>query len=135
MADQNLSYIAGSMELPKLAPDLTYPTDKGEAGVGATNETVAVTAGVLSTVISKTGKYSFSTLAYSGLVGEAMTHKLTIDGEVIWNDVGQSGTVETLLGVDNNHGLAFKCDTSFLLEINTLTDTSVNIQHDLRPIL
>jgi len=129
----NLSGKVGG-QLPRLAPDLTFPTDKSASGAVTKIVPVTVVAGVLSTTLSLTGKHVISAITYTGLVAEAMTHKLTVDGIVIWNDVGQSATSEILLSADNPTD-RIQCNSSILLEINTLTDTSITVAHDARPIL
>ena len=127
------SSLGGGGALPRLAPDLTFPSDKSGISVPAL-VVVPVTPGVLTTTLSLTGKFDVGLLTYSSLVAEAMTHKLTIDGVVIWNDVGSSNTSETLLD-GNTYAEHIQCNSSLLLEINTLTDASVTLNYLARPIL
>jgi len=124
-----------------LAPDLTYLSDKSSAIT--THETfgaIAVTAGVKSTVISLSGKFVIPFMEAINLTAEAMTWKLTVDGEVKWDSVGQSGTSESLIGGFNNSGSnvqaiseSIECQTSFLLEVTTTADTSVGLFILARP--
>ena len=134
MASTNLSNIVGGGSLPSLAPDLTFPSAKQSASAINKVVVVATTAGVLTTTLSLTGKFDVSQLNYTNLIAEAMTHKLTIDGVVIWNDVGQSSTSEVLM-VPSSTPEHYQCNSSFVLEINTLTDTSVTLVYMARPIL
>ena len=127
------SSLGGGGALPRLAPDLTFPSDKSGISVPAL-VVVPVTPGVLTTTFSLTGKFDVGLLTYGSLVAEAMTHKLTIDGVVIWNDVGSSNTSETLLD-GNTYSEHIQCNSSLLLEINTLTDASVTLNYLARPIL
>lgn len=127
----------------RLAPDLTYPTDKSTAHDTTKAVALTPTAGVKSTALSLTGKFSVSYLHFSALIAEAITYRLTIDGVIIWNDVGQSGTEEYLLGLADDIGTTTSktapetiiCNTSFLLEVTTTTDTAITLHYKARPIL
>ena len=138
----NIPYsTAGGGGLPQLAPDLTFPNDKYTFDRTDKQLSVSVTAGVLSTVLSLTGKWSISQIHIHGLVAEEMTYKLTIDGEVIWNAVGKSNIRERLLGTfaagttDPLRDEYIQCNASLLLQINTTSDTSVTLYYKARPIL
>lgn len=136
MASTKLSNIAGGGgSLPRLAQDLTYPSDKDAAAGTIKRIVVPVVAGVKTTTLSLTGEWKINFIEYDSLIAEAMTHKLTIDGGVIWNSVGQSGTTERLLGSQIDIQEAIKCSESLLLEITTTTDTSVRLNFLARPIL
>ena len=138
MADKNLSQVIGSVGgAPKLAPDLTWPSDKINGTQNYETLTgIAVTPASLSTVISLTGKFIVHHLNAKNLIAEAMTWKLTIDGEVKWNSVGKSQTSELLLGgiIDNTVRESMQCDSSLLLEVNTTSDTSIDLDYLARPI-
>ncbi len=129
---------SSSGALPQLAPDLTWPSDK----VGATQNIKSITGinavGALTTALSLTGKFYINYLNFNGLTAETITIKLTIDGVVLWNDTYTSSASELLFGTLNN-GVAvaesIRCNTSFLLEIQTLTDANVTLDYLARPIL
>lgn len=140
MADILLSTLVGGGGLPQLAPDLNYPANKI-----AVDQTIIQIAGIdgssgLVTALSLTGKYYINFLRYSGITNESMTHKLTVDGVVIWNDSAVSGGSSlTLLGstaiTTQAPSETIQCNTSFLLEVSTATDTSINLSYLARPIL
>lgn len=127
--------------LPKLAPDLTYPSNKSSnknyvyiSGINA--------VGSLTTALSLTGKFSVSYLALGSVAAETITVKLTVDGVVIWNDTYANtatainnfiGTFENLS--DGAAEQAIQCESSFLLELQTTADTSVNVLYVAREIL
>lgn len=134
-----LSSVIDGGGLSQLAPDLTYPSSTvGNAGYVrvALNPSVG-----LITALSLTGKYSIALLRFAQLTTEAVTVKLTIDGVVIWNDPASlpSGTVLRLLGMSTGSAdeipETITCNASLLLEIQTATDASVNLEYLARPIL
>ena len=123
--------------LPRLAPDLTFPSTP----LGPTTTTRSVTinpVGALTTALSLTGKFYIGALSFAGLTAETITIKLTVDGVVIWNDTFSSGLGVSLLGegsTTNAYSDVMQCNSSFLLEIQTLTDTIVTLNYLARPIL
>jgi len=140
MASTLLSSVSGSGGLPKLAPDLTYPSDKSVAanyiritGIDAT--------GSLTTALSLTGKFLITDIELSFLAAETSTVKLTVDGVVIWNDTYTTSTSTTVLlggavNIGSNHADAvIQCETSLLLELQTITANSVILDYLARPIL
>ncbi|GAG05759.1 unnamed protein product, partial [marine sediment metagenome] len=77
--------VGGGGGAPKLAPDLTYPSDL-VSGTQYIQITVPVTAGVKTTTLSLSGgAFLVSGLKYTGLVNESMTFDLTVDGVSIWS--------------------------------------------------
>lgn len=138
MADINLSTVAGSGgALPKLAPDLTFPSDKS-----LLSNTIVITgidgSSGLTTALSLTGKFAISFISLANFIAETSTVKLTIDGVVIWNDTYTTATGSSnFIGnaVTNFQESPIQCDTSFLLEIATATDTDVELTYIARPIL
>lgn len=141
MADIKLSKIAGGGGgLPQLAPDLNYPANKDNA-----NNYYFITgidaSGGLTPVLSLSGKFEISNLALHDQTVESNTYKLTVDGVVIWNATrpGQ-GTPDLFIGGTLNSSSAatdavISCETSFLFEVQTATDTSIALQYLARPIL
>ena len=130
---------------PRLVADLTYPSTHQASGNFINITGIDASAG-LTTVLSLTGKYVISFLRFTGMISESNRVKLTIDDVVIWDDtyvMAAGGTTpgETLLGMLNNNtsvdGISesFECNRSFLLELDTLTDTNVSLQYLARPIL
>jgi hypothetical protein len=134
MADIKLSTVIGGGGLPQLAPDLTFPANNISDTNILRSVTVAVTAGVKSTTLNLSGKFSIGSLAYTGLVAESMTHKLTVDGVVIWDAAKVvAGSNHSFINASDQ--TAYECKSSFLLEITTTTDTSVDLEYLARPIL
>jgi hypothetical protein len=101
---------------------------------------ITVVAGVDSTLLTLTGKFSISYLDIFNLVSEAVTIKLTVDGVIIWNSVPTNGTTQHLFGAEvNSTGTQqitenMQCNESLLLEINTTSDTSVGLTYLVRPL-
>ena len=126
--------------LPQLAPDLTYPGDRSNLNLRTYKEITGINASLgLTTALSLSGKFAISLLRFGGASAELMTVKLTVDGVIVWNDsyTGTS-TQQYLLGnTSAGAGVSetIECNTSFLLELQTATDTSVNLQYMARPIL
>ena len=142
MASEKLSSIIGGGGIPKLAPDLAYPTDILAGGNQFKQVVIPVVATVKTTALSLTGKFLITYLNFSGLINESMTFDLTIDGVLIWSGAKVVSSLQHLLlgGAINIVGDAgppetIQCDTSLLLEITTTTDTSVVLNHNERPIL
>ena len=130
----NLSGKAGG-NLTQLAPDLTYPSD-----LTSTVNTVITVSGIdaqgsLTTILSLSGKFSIPLLALSALTAETITIKLTVDSVVIWNDTFTSSTTLTLLGKLGDYREPIQCNSTFLLELETATDTSIDLDYMARPIL
>jgi len=135
MADIPLTSVAGASGLPRLAPDLTFPSRIANAPYEEVNINPV---GSLTTALSLTGRYAIHLLYFTNLTAETVTVKLTVDGEVKWNDTFTSGTVMNLLGTSSTVSASsdsIECNSSLLLEIQTATDTSVNLRFLTRPIL
>ena len=135
-----LSSIAGGGGLPRLAPDLTFPSDKnGQQNTKVINGIDG--SAELATALSLTGKFIISSITLSNFTAESSTVKLTVDGVVIWNDTyttatGPSNFLSGPLGATSTYqDSEIQCNTSFLLEIATTTDTSVDLIYVARPIL
>ena len=121
--------------LPQLAPDLTFPASV--TGGRSTRFISGINAfNALTTAVSFSGKHLVSYLVFTGLTAETVTIKLTIDGVVIWNSTFTSPTTLQLLGDGNpSYTEPFESKESFLLEIQTTSDTNVNLEYLARPIL
>ena len=127
----------GSGGLPKLAPNLTWPSslasNNGSVFIGAINA-----VGSLTTVLSLTGKYAIDLLRFDGLASESMTFKLTIDGVVIWNDTFSPSAGLRLFGsntaTNSSTPSTMQCDASLLLEVQTTADASIGLYYVARPI-
>ncbi|MCP4089908.1 MAG: hypothetical protein GY746_08950 [Gammaproteobacteria bacterium] len=122
----------------RFGPDLSWPSSVGSTGV----KTVAALdmSGSLQTALELTGSYAISFLNLRNLTAEVCTIKLTVDGVVIWNSTFTTGTALPLLGstageANGNNDMVMQCDTSFLLEIQTASDTSIDLDYIARPIL
>jgi len=139
MADVALSKLISDGGLPKLAPDLDFPSQSFSSGF----KTLSFTpAGSLTTVLSLTGKWAISTLALFGMTAETHTIKLTVDGVVIWDSTYVTGTSQMLLGFSSSSNIlnsandtVIKCGSSFLLEVQSATDNDEVLYYNARPIL
>ena len=132
-----LSGLGGSGGLPKLAPDLTWPTDV-ISNLGYKQLALTLTPATYNTALSLTGKFSVGLINFQGLLNEQVDIRLTIDGVIIWNG-GQvmPTSIFKLLGdlSTASYRERISCNSSLLLEIRTATDASFNLNHDARPIL
>tara|TARA_R110000787_G_scaffold174803_1_gene287353 strand:+ start:34 stop:450 length:417 start_codon:yes stop_codon:yes gene_type:complete len=125
----------------KLAPDLTYPA--GKAGGNNLKDISGIDASSgLTTVLSLTGKFAISYIAFTNQTTELNTYKLTIDGVVVWSNTHTATTAtDVFLGSVTQTGSSWvsdtiiTCEQTFLLEVQTATDTSINLQYLARPIL
>lgn len=130
----------GGSSLPMLAPDLTYPNDRLQASATIKRITGIDASGGVTTAINLTGKYMVSFLRLASLTNESLLVKLTVDGTIIWNDtITSSGTTVSLLGTERataNQTVpeTVSCASSFLLEVQTATDTSIDLWYLARPI-
>lgn len=134
----NIPFKASSLPFPKLAPDLTWPSDKA-----ANNQLWERINGIdgtsgLTTALSLTGKFVVSYLWFANMTAEPVTIKLTVDGEVVWNDsFSMSTTNIALLGsnsADDVFPEFFVCEKSFLLEVATTADNNILLDYLARPI-
>ena len=131
-------YLQNSGVNVTLAPDLSWPSRATSAGIEVI--TGLNMQGSLQTALSLTGKHALSFLYLTNLTAETCTIKLTIDGVVIWNSTFTTGTTLPLLGNINgytagNNDLIVQVNNSLLLEIQTASDTSIDLAFIARPIL
>ena len=135
----NTSSLGGS-GLPKWAADLTAPS----TWTSATGSSVQITgldpSSGLTTAISIPAKKGvMNSITLNSMVSEDYTIKLTIDGVVKWNDVWAVGnSTVALIGGTSVGVLGYDpCpfDNSFLLEIQSTSDTAINVTYQFREIL
>lgn len=132
--------VSGGGGLPELAPDLTFPSNFAGTSAGYISITGINAVGSLTTALSLTGKFSIDLLMFENLTAESVTVKLTVDSVIIWNDTfTASAAAVRLFGGRNTSGTdvvsTMQCKSSLLLEIQTLTDASINLIYMARPIL
>lgn len=132
--------VGGGGGIPELAPDLTFPSDT-QNGLKTTKSVTGIDASSgLTTVLSATGKFILRHLIFTELTNaDTMTFKMTIDGEVIMNDVGfsQSGTTLSIISpalTTDGPNEEYVVNDSILVEMQTTTDTGFNMSYLLRPI-
>lgn len=120
-----------SGSLPKLAPDLTFPSSlASSADTKLTTSTD--TSGALTTVLNLTGKRALGALSVT-LPIEVVTVKLTVDGDVIFNDVGYSNTISItqLVGSSstaiNRDATSYLVESSLLLEVQTVSAAPLTV--------
>ena len=134
-----LSSISGGGGLPRLAPDLTYPSSL-TATTGYIKVTGINAVGALTTALSLTGKFAIDLLQFENITNESMIIKLTVDGVIIWNDTFASGgSTMSLFGSRSTNGTdvssTMQCNSSLLLEVQTTADASIDLVYVARPIL
>lgn len=123
-----------------LAPDLTYPANFASTTVGYLSNTGINATGGLTSALNLTGKYVIDFLLFENLTAENITIKLTIDGVVIWNTSFTCSTTCRLFGSRGAGSSTetisrMQCNSSFLLEIQTTADISVDLLYMARKIL
>ena len=134
-----LSSKVGGGGLPRLAPDLTYPSSLA-ATTGYIKVTGINAVGSLTTALSLTGKFAIDLLLFENITNESMIIKLTVDGVIIWNDTFASGGTEMrLFGSKSTTGTdissTMQCNSSLLLEVQTTADASIDFLYVARPTL
>ena len=122
----------------KLAPDLTFPGSLSTVNPYAQTGSIDASSG-LTELLGLTGKWAIYALRINGMTPENVTIKLTVDGEVIWNDTfAKSGGSHSLYGLPSVDGEGtaspFICESDFSLELQTTTDTAVTLSYIVRPI-
>jgi len=139
-----LNDFGGGGSLLELAPDLTYPT-KTRTQTYRQVLGIDTTSG-LTEMLGLTGKFAVSLLTLTQLTSsDPMVVKLTVDGIVIWNDTNSgSGTNMALLGGEiagsSATGIFGAAETilvknSLSLEVNTTSDSSINLEYAVRAII
>lgn len=126
--------------IQKYAVNLDYPSSKA-TGVNFSQVTGVNASAGLTTLLSVTGQKGVVTFArIQNLTAETITIKLTVDSVVVWNDTYTAEAIELLIG--NNSATAYSppdtpCffNDSFLLQLQTASDTSVDFDYKYRPLL
>ena len=129
------SSLGGGGSLSRLAPDLNFIADKTSNGYTAIN--FDPSSG-LTTALSLTGKFAIPFMRIENITSESFTIKLTINSVVIWNRSRvMTATDEYLTGSSNAAwaDIPFSCNTSLLFEVQTTSDSSVDLFYTARPIL
>jgi hypothetical protein len=139
MAVKPLNALVGQNHHRRLAPDLAIAEDTVSNAMYQTSTGIDA-SGALTTVLSLTGKWAIDNIYVQNLVSSDMDqYKLTVDGVVIWNEDGliSNPTAWPFIGqVDGDNGIqGIQCDSSFLLEMEMNTDTSIDIFYIVRPVL
>jgi exopolysaccharide biosynthesis protein len=123
----------------RLAPDLS-----AIGNYDSGNNVFTVISGIdasagLTTALSLTGRFAVDWLRFDFLTAESNTFKLTIDGVVIFNETVLTPTAQSIIGqlgssTSINDG-SYLVQDSLLLEVQTTTDNSIELQYLARPIL
>lgn len=139
-----LSSVVGGGSGFKLSPDLNYISNNISSSQPVREVTAINGSAGFVTALSLTGKFAVPYLRFGNTVAESMSVRLTIDGTIIINDTftsttsgisilgGDSGTFGS---IDFYEGITPVCAQSLLLEIQTTTDTSVDLNYIARPIV
>ncbi|WP_372857600.1 hypothetical protein [Pseudoalteromonas sp.] len=133
----------GGGGLPRLAPDLNYLATRVATTSNYSKINLDVSGGVLQTALSITGKFKLDYIELVSLTAsESVKSKLTVDGVVIFD--GSAGytvdsTRDSLIGYATTSGPVifggYEVKESLLLEYATTTDTSIDLNYLVRPIL
>ena len=140
MADKTLSQIIGGGGLVSLAPDLTWPSGRQSTPLEYVQIAAIDASSGLTQIINLSGKFVIYYAELINLTAENNTIKLTVDGTVIWNDTYATGATDSLIGANTSttsgqSSEAITCNSSFLLEYQTQTDTDIRFNYFVRPIL
>jgi len=130
------SSFSGGGALPRLAPDLSFPSDITQGSYPIVTITGIDASAGLTTALSLTGKFSVSVIQFQNLPTDNVTFKLTVDGVVIWNSTPTlTVTAISLLGRATTFLDPIQCNASFLLEVQTTADPSIDLLYLARPVL
>lgn len=133
MSDILLTNIVSRQELVRLAPDLDFPSLNSSSGFKSITFNPA---GAITPALELNGKWAIAMLNLSSITAETHTIRLTIDGVIIWNSTFVTGTTLRLLGYSSQtNDVAIKCNSHFLLEVQSTTDTSETLDFTARPTL
>ena len=134
-----MSGISGGVSDPlvTLPVDLDYPSTllSGSAPYRLITN-INASAG-LTEILSLTGKYAICLLMLHDMTSEEITVKLTVDGEGKWND---TFTCNSQLALWNDFSdpaalkPPFRVNESLSLELDTLTDTNVQLYYTAIPL-
>jgi len=140
MAVKPLTSLLGQNAGVRLAPQLDYFSTRAASSVPYQQlGGLDITAG-LTTVVSLTGKFEILGI-WANLIGAADIDqiKMTIDGIVVSDSDEWRGntTVMNPYGAsDMDNGLArFRCDESFLFQMEADSDASMTFTYSVRAIL
>lgn len=123
--------------VPKLAPNLSWPSTPGN-GLDYEQINETFTAGVLSEILNRNGRFALSHLIVKNQTAETTTIVLTIDSVEVMSDIDFASFASTQLigggaAADKNN-TAFLVEENITLEIKKATDTDVDIELVLTPI-
>ena len=139
------SILFGGGGIPKLGTDTDWPFDKNSAATSyrvisafdASSGPADIFGGATPAVA---GPGMFTYMELTGLTdSEALTITLIVDGVTRWNKaITQSGTTHLLMG-NTLAGAGFpegyRFESTWVLNLTTAVDSSINIQYMWRPIL
>ena len=123
-----------------LAPQLDFITTRAATTVPYQNISAIDASGGLTTLLSLTGKWWIRMIFMSGMTSNDVDHyKLTVDGVVVFEEDGL-GSNNTNYGhfgaLDMDWGdMGVVVLSSFLLQMETNVDTSMNLSYIAQPIL
>lgn len=128
---------ASADAIPKLAPDLNVLSRRRDVKGNLNLLQNVDTTNSLTNVVNIMGKNVVQQLYLAGVGNGILRIRLTVDGELIWDDSLdiQSGS-NTFIRLINEVGLkeAYLFDESFVLEIHAASDTSINVGYSYRPV-
>ena len=128
----------GGGGLPKLAPDLLYPSQIVVTSAPIRNTgNIDTTTGGLVTLLSLTDRSAYSLIQIDGLPLESITLKFTVDGIIILNDtfINAIATNFSLVGGAAVSDTTYEFNSSLLLEVSSTTGTNVNTEFIVRKIV
>lgn len=125
--------------LINLAPDLTRLGNQA-AGQAYVSVIGIDTTGAPTNILTLAGHFSVSLLRLSGMLAENITVTLTVDGEIKFNQTFTANTTGVIVfgnaSASNSYGPeSFEVKASLTLDVEMATDTSINFDHLVRPIV
>ena len=140
MSVKTLGSLVQPVPLNKLAPNLTYISDRALTSLAYQQIATQDFTGSLKTVLSLTGKWHIHRWDISSITANNLDeYKLTIDGVVVHHKDG-FGSHTTVIqphgALDGDWGsTGIICQSSFLLQMELASDTSVSFNWRAEPIL
>lgn len=133
MASELLSsIISGGGGVPRLEPDLNFPSVKDALNINK-RAVISVSGGVPSVFFSLVGKFAIPYIR--GITMTDCTNvKLTVDGEVIWNDAVTAGNNNNFLGSGGITDIPISCNDTAELEATFSTAGNREFNFVARPI-
>ena len=123
--------------LPRMAPDLLFPSTRTYAGLQYKTISISGTASLV-TALQLTGRWAIQKLSLESPGAGLLTVKLTIDDETIWDTTVTTASSEIAMlgGTASTYWVdeAYMCNSSLKLELKHSVATILKLNYLARPI-